>query len=915
MCMVFSINTYAIHTNTSLINSAYLYNDPVVATVTTQNSVCLNSGIATIHATGGTTGTGGTVNYTYEVLTTPAGFTYNASMLNGNVLSGLAIGNYSLRVRDTAGAFIDVAFTIEGTPYINMQPTASTQLICNGVELVIKPGGDYPNYDSLGVPPYRYAITTELDFPQIIPFQTSNKFLVTPGLYKFMVEDSCGARQVRSFQVTQTAVQPEVHYYAYNSISNYTCNNGIINATFRLGNLRNQEGTSYGIDQPFHYKLYVDNVLAETDSITWWNDLYFTKYNYTLNSPIQYSLEATNKCGVTEMFTGTLIFNIPEPGDLEIVSSYGCDDTSMSVRYGMQYSTYELLDSNDVVIATNTYGTFSFTSTPGMVIGNSYKIREISCYGISRVTDLKVLSPPILDVTENYINCNYYYDFCYYTPAPNAFKLQLFLENDLNTVVAEKNGTAGERRGFSLNDSNAIVPGQNYVVKATDLVTHLEKMSTFHWRAYVNTPFVPGHEIDYQNNINFPSMYVNTVRVTIGGRNLAPGGNYWYPNVQIISGTATSLTKLDGTVIPMNYPLSGPAYNLPVGVYIGKLEGVYDCEIKMHTFQFEVTQDMVQEEPLYDNITFSTTTPCPPNPSIIQLSITNLRPKVYSNLEKFFYASLYLYNPLTQTKIYLYTTDGNNYFIGNTIGLTKNFTASVYGNISGDFKLFLDYHKYNSMSYETYGAPIPDGTRGDVVELGGTYVVKTYQQPKIESLIVNPCVDGTRNIVVVPEEGKGVAPYKYSILSGPNGYSAPSQTSAVFLGLQPGVYQLRLEDSCGNAVTEYLDVSNFVPPAFDTVGSSCEGEDVTFSFPNVPYYTYTWLLPNNTTHTGNILTINNLTASDAGLYTVTITSEVGGCTATVTKQYLLDPCYGLVDPSSKNARVNPNLRQRLRNAN
>lgn len=896
MCMVFSINTYAITTNTSLINSAYLYNDPVAATVTTQNSVCLNSGIATIHATGGTTGTGGTVNYTYEVLTTPAGFTYNASMLNGNVLSGLAIGNYSVRVRDTAGAFIDVTFAISGTPYQNMEPSAESYQICNGVELKIGVRE--------GIGPYQYSIVSGPGITTETPRQNSPIFQIhNTGLYRYRVYDSCNAYQTREHNVTLSTIDPDINWTFMNSKS-LVCNNGSYNLNINIGSPYSTIGSSYNFfTYPYQYTINIDNGLhIFSGELTYSNDiLSITIPNAIPDHVYNYTITLTNACGKTATFSSNFKYVL----NSYYISVYkNCDPY---ISFNSNYSpdgaydpinTYELIDINGNVIVTGTSSTFYKYYHPQILFGHQYKIRATTqC----RVIETNFITfEGSFSVNEISLTCDYGYKTCDYADfmKNDPYISKLYLASDLNTAIAEKAGSQ-DNGIYKVTDSNLIIPGNQYVIKIINTDTNeFFQTPTFTWRSLDLNPNLSL----YQIYSSWPEGIINTSHVRFQFT-ISPGVQSSQPlNFKILSGTTNSIIRRDGTVISLNYPIdlgSEDIASLPVGKYMVEVTEIDGC-VGTYVKELEVLPSMVQEEAVYEYKSVSIINKCAIPTSEVKISTGKIKPLIHQSIEKYMYNRFFLRNINTDQTFF-------SSYLGLTINTNKEYTFQNIPN--GTYEVGMIY----SDMLNAYGKPIRNElVDRDIFEI---IVVHGYQQPKIESLIVNPCVDGTRNIVVVPEEEKGIAPYTYSILSGPNGYSAPSQTLPVFLGLQPGVYQFRLEDSCGNAVTEYLDVSNFVPPAFDTVGSSCEGEDVTFSFPNVPYYTYTWLLPNNTTHTGNTLTINNLTASDAGLYTVTITSEVGGCTATVTKQYLLDPCYGLVDPSSKNARVNPNLRQRLRNAN
>jgi hypothetical protein len=177
----------------------------------------------------------------------------------------------------------------------------------------------------------------------------------------------------------------------------------------------------------------------------------------------------------------------------------------------------------------------------------------------------------------------------------------------------------------------------------------------------------------------------------------------------------------------------------------------------------------------------------------------------------------------------------------------------------------------------------------DVIK--NTIVFQAYNQPRFSSEAAVALCGGTRQVALLPDSTSGVAPYNFQIISGPA--TRPLQASSVFTGLAAGTYTFLMADACANSYSRSISIDTLSLPGAVTTGSTCVGNSATFTFPASPFYNYTWQRPNGSTSTGNTLTLNPVTESDMGAYTITVTCSIAGCTNSTSRRLTLDPCVVL----------------------
>lgn len=160
-----------------------------------------------------------------------------------------------------------------------------------------------------------------------------------------------------------------------------------------------------------------------------------------------------------------------------------------------------------------------------------------------------------------------------------------------------------------------------------------------------------------------------------------------------------------------------------------------------------------------------------------------------------------------------------------------------------------------------------------------TVVIDPYAFPEMTTFNSIMCNDVV-HFVLIPDSTKGVPPYQYEIISGPQTF--PVQASNIFTTTRPGTYTARIFDVCGNASTKQITVDTI---AFDPIEVHVTCSNTSMYFPSSPYAVYEWLMPNNQTYVGDSLILDPVTPSDTGTYHISKIININGCTDTLTATY------------------------------
>lgn len=155
------------------------------------------------------------------------------------------------------------------------------------------------------------------------------------------------------------------------------------------------------------------------------------------------------------------------------------------------------------------------------------------------------------------------------------------------------------------------------------------------------------------------------------------------------------------------------------------------------------------------------------------------------------------------------------------------------------------------------------------------------------SFITNNTIlcNGTNYVELITDSTRGVPPYKFEIISGPQTFA--QQDSGIFQINIFGNYLLSLEDVCGNNYTQQITVSSDSFPPILKDGFICSGQYVVLSAVSSPHFNYNWQFPNGTIVAGDSIIFNPFMPSDTGNYNITKIVNVNGCNDTLHSVYHL----------------------------
>ncbi len=165
-----------------------------------------------------------------------------------------------------------------------------------------------------------------------------------------------------------------------------------------------------------------------------------------------------------------------------------------------------------------------------------------------------------------------------------------------------------------------------------------------------------------------------------------------------------------------------------------------------------------------------------------------------------------------------------------------------------------------------------------------TIVIPEYIPPTLEAAWGIECDNGVGLVTV--NGANGNTPYTYELFQGP--VTRPLQSSPTFPGLPLGTYSIRIYDDCLNSSINTVSIEPFAPLIKGNIDPVCEGDNATFYVDSLAIATYTWTGPNGFTSNNATVNFPNVTAADAGSYTVDIQVFNPDATACVDQQVTLD---------------------------
>jgi gliding motility-associated-like protein len=153
--------------------------------------------------------------------------------------------------------------------------------------------------------------------------------------------------------------------------------------------------------------------------------------------------------------------------------------------------------------------------------------------------------------------------------------------------------------------------------------------------------------------------------------------------------------------------------------------------------------------------------------------------------------------------------------------------------------------------------------------------IKTFDftgELKIISAYAIPCVNGGAQVFVITN---GTPPLDYKITTKDGSpFIVNNGSSNSFSGLQPGVYNFKVEDGCGNIVNRLLDITTLQQPEIAS-SNLCVGLNGQLSVQPFSFLNYEWWKegsPTTILSTTNTLSFNPYTNADAGIYHVRLYS-------------------------------------------
>ncbi|AEA42400.1 gliding motility-associated C-terminal domain-containing protein [Fluviicola taffensis] len=235
-----------------------------------------------------------------------------------------------------------------------------------------------------------------------------------------------------------------------------------------------------------------------------------------------------------------------------------------------------------------------------------------------------------------------------------------------------------------------------------------------------------------------------------------------------------------------------------------------------------------------------------------------------------------------ENKIY-FTMHGGGYVIIRDIvndTILDEVPFSYYGAFNNDSLLNLPSGPYEitfefegTPQYEINDTPMPCALIID------TITIEPYEFPDVLTNNTILC-NNSLHLELIPDTSKGVAPYQYEIIAGPELF--PLQSSNTFLVSIPGVYTVRIFDACGNAASKQVTVDSitFIDPQ-----AIVDCNNTQIIFPSSVHTTYEWITPSNQVFIGDSLILSPLTPADTGIYQISKIVNINGCVDTFFMDY------------------------------
>ncbi len=148
---------------------------------------------------------------------------------------------------------------------------------------------------------------------------------------------------------------------------------------------------------------------------------------------------------------------------------------------------------------------------------------------------------------------------------------------------------------------------------------------------------------------------------------------------------------------------------------------------------------------------------------------------------------------------------------------------------------------------------------------------KVQKIPDVTAVYAFSCSEGKNDVII---QTAGTLPMQYSITSKDGlPFQVDNGNNNLFTGLSAGLYNFRIEDSCGNILNYIFDIThsilfNITPTSF------CENTSNDLSVPYFPFLTYKWWKksdPSKIIGTSNVLNFPDFQSlKDGGIYQLNV---------------------------------------------
>lgn len=679
-----------------------------------------------------------------------------------------------------------------------------------------------------GVAPYTYSIVAG---PFIPPIQSSNVFeSLSAGTYTMKVTDQCNKSITRTFEVKGTYEIPILASKMFSP----SCSRNDGKLEIEVINKNSRAPFTYALVSPSP-KVITSQASPIFDGL----------------APGTYTYRVTDSCGNYQSRTVTLLQEIKDSlvisiGNLKYIScgtyavpyriqTKGRDSSySISLTYAGNIKTHQV-SSIDNVIRDTFY--FSHKHKVGLEDLYTISLKDACGRTISSSKDFRVLDLEALNFSQDDCSRQFTYNFDY--KKDNG---QLRCDSTFYALFAPDGRLLAKQKNNA--EFNGYPAGIGYKIIREDCCG--KDSLVFNWLEQlplkINSFFLGKLSSCKQGTTNIALKTNNPIKA----------------NVIIVSGPA-SVQFMDGTEHKYVYPdtlkdlmLGNTGYTLinyfTAGTY--KIMVVDKCDQKDSALVIIKPTDLRKATFTADYIKG-----CENANIITWTANTN------------FLGGLVDINPIS------------NY--SKTIG---SYTAkdSVVNLKSGAYTV--NYRLKDAHPINAYLAGM-ESLACDVIQK--PISIANYIQPAFKSPIVTVCGNNL-HVTLLPDSSRGMAPYLYQIASKP--YSTVLKPDNTFSNLVKGTYTFLMSDACGNSYSQNTSIDTLVFPTLNASGKNCVGDRVTLSVALYPFYTYTWQHPSGKKTQSNSLVINSLTSADTGVYKITVTPNIFGCTKSRTQSIKVNFC-------------------------